>query len=296
MQRHEVPLRGAESWGGGGWGRTAKYEPSGGVVPSRCLGGRAHLARATTRVAPTNFSCNSMGGGFVPWATPEAGCRRAGSNGRRGRACPVPLSRRPRIPGAGDHNAPTRGARSPLRRSGELVDPMRLRRRRAAGQMHGARDLVDREAALAEERGHLDHPQPRQELLHEVCFGRRKTLGAEQAVQPATVRPRAATGQVVGGQCVEMPHGSVHRVRCLAPSWANHAKGIGIIRTMSSGGRPPSKRVGGLPGPPMSEPCSPSPCVPGSMPRRRASSTRQRSNAAIRSSTLGTWSSGGGAW
>ena len=36
MQRHEVPLRGAESWGGGGWGRTARYEPSGGVVPSRC--------------------------------------------------------------------------------------------------------------------------------------------------------------------------------------------------------------------------------------------------------------------
>ena len=30
MQRHEVPLQGAESWGGGGWGRT-----SGGVVPSR---------------------------------------------------------------------------------------------------------------------------------------------------------------------------------------------------------------------------------------------------------------------
>ena len=38
MQRHEVPLRGAESWGGGGWGRTARYEPSGGVVPSRCPG------------------------------------------------------------------------------------------------------------------------------------------------------------------------------------------------------------------------------------------------------------------
>ena len=41
MQRHEVPLRGAESWGGGGWGRTASAppagacEPSGGVVPSR---------------------------------------------------------------------------------------------------------------------------------------------------------------------------------------------------------------------------------------------------------------------
>ena len=35
MQRHEVRLRGAESWGGGGWGRTARYEPSGGVVPSR---------------------------------------------------------------------------------------------------------------------------------------------------------------------------------------------------------------------------------------------------------------------
>ena len=41
MQRHEVQLRGAESWGGGGWGRTASappagaFEPSGGVVPSR---------------------------------------------------------------------------------------------------------------------------------------------------------------------------------------------------------------------------------------------------------------------
>ena len=38
MQRHEVRLHGAESWGGGGWGRTARHEPSGGVVPSRCLG------------------------------------------------------------------------------------------------------------------------------------------------------------------------------------------------------------------------------------------------------------------
>ena len=36
MQVHEVRLRGAESWGGGGWGRTVRYEPSGGVVPSRC--------------------------------------------------------------------------------------------------------------------------------------------------------------------------------------------------------------------------------------------------------------------
>ena len=41
MQRHEVPLRGAESWDGGGWGRTASappagaFESSGGVVPSR---------------------------------------------------------------------------------------------------------------------------------------------------------------------------------------------------------------------------------------------------------------------
>ena len=35
MQRHEVRLRGAESWGGGGWGQTARYEPSGGVVPSQ---------------------------------------------------------------------------------------------------------------------------------------------------------------------------------------------------------------------------------------------------------------------
>ena len=50
MQRHEVPLRGAESWGGGGWGRTASAplagacEPSGGVVPSRCSDDR-HVRR-----------------------------------------------------------------------------------------------------------------------------------------------------------------------------------------------------------------------------------------------------------
>ena len=47
MQRHEVQLRGAESWGGGGWGRTASappagaFETSGGVVPSRCPGSHA---------------------------------------------------------------------------------------------------------------------------------------------------------------------------------------------------------------------------------------------------------------
>ena len=39
MQRHEVPLHGTESWGGGGWGRTARYESSGGVVPSRASPG-----------------------------------------------------------------------------------------------------------------------------------------------------------------------------------------------------------------------------------------------------------------
>ena len=59
MQRHEVQLRGAESWGGGGWGRTASappagaFEPSGGVVPSLCQGDWVFPTRATTRVAPT---------------------------------------------------------------------------------------------------------------------------------------------------------------------------------------------------------------------------------------------------
>ena len=46
MQRHEVRLRGAESWGGGGWGRTASARPCGRVrvvwrrcpVPARPLG------------------------------------------------------------------------------------------------------------------------------------------------------------------------------------------------------------------------------------------------------------------
>ena len=38
MQRHEVQLRGAESWGGGGWGRTASAPPCGRVrvVWQRC--------------------------------------------------------------------------------------------------------------------------------------------------------------------------------------------------------------------------------------------------------------------
>ena len=31
----QAPLMGAESWGGGGWGQTARDEQSGGVVPSR---------------------------------------------------------------------------------------------------------------------------------------------------------------------------------------------------------------------------------------------------------------------
>ena len=63
MQRHEVRLRGAESWGGGGWGRTARYESSGGVVPSRCPGsGRSETDdRARSghdRVAPTISAAN----------------------------------------------------------------------------------------------------------------------------------------------------------------------------------------------------------------------------------------------
>ena len=38
MQRHEVRLHGAESWGGGGWGRTASAPPCGRVraVWRRC--------------------------------------------------------------------------------------------------------------------------------------------------------------------------------------------------------------------------------------------------------------------
>ena len=38
LQRHEVPLQGAESWGGGGWGRTASAPPCGRVraVWRRC--------------------------------------------------------------------------------------------------------------------------------------------------------------------------------------------------------------------------------------------------------------------
>ena len=38
MQRHLVPLHGAESWGGGGWGRTASARPCGRVraVWRRC--------------------------------------------------------------------------------------------------------------------------------------------------------------------------------------------------------------------------------------------------------------------
>ena len=54
MQRHEVPLHDAESWGGGGWGQTARHEPSGGVVPSRLQAGGMscagdHIAPARAR-------------------------------------------------------------------------------------------------------------------------------------------------------------------------------------------------------------------------------------------------------
>ena len=82
MQRHEVQLRGAESSGGGGWGRTASALPRGcvRVVWRRCpvplSRQQACPTRATTRVAPTIQS------------TPT--CR---EQRRRGRAGLVPLIR-----------------------------------------------------------------------------------------------------------------------------------------------------------------------------------------------------------
>ena len=69
MQGHEVQLRGAESWRGGGWGRTASAPPCGRVraVWRRCpvplFKVPACPTRATTRVAPTS-PWNSKGCGF----------------------------------------------------------------------------------------------------------------------------------------------------------------------------------------------------------------------------------------
>ena len=66
MQRHEVQLRGAESWGGGGWGRTASAPPCGRVrvvwrrcpVPARPWGAHrpvVHTAVSTPPLAQRPF-------------------------------------------------------------------------------------------------------------------------------------------------------------------------------------------------------------------------------------------------
>ena len=93
MQRHEVPLQGAESWGGGGWGQTARHEASGGVVPSRVW----------RRQGAWKGSC---GRGQAP------PLRRCEHRRRRGRACPVPRL----VSGAARRGSCGRGQAPPLRR------------------------------------------------------------------------------------------------------------------------------------------------------------------------------------
>ena len=91
MQRHEVPLRGAESWGGGGWGRTASAPPCGRVraVWRRCPVPRA--LRARSRLLPLSDH-----------ETSYAGSRHGRPRGSCGRPQGSPLRIGiGRIPGAG---------------------------------------------------------------------------------------------------------------------------------------------------------------------------------------------------
>ena len=95
MQRREVQLHGAESWGGGGWGRTASappagaFEPSGGVVPSRVqaadiAGAGDHEGRpygsfhADFSARPPDMPGNTtVGDGLVPSRAPDGHGMRA---------------------------------------------------------------------------------------------------------------------------------------------------------------------------------------------------------------------------
>lgn len=79
--------------------------------------------------------------------------------------------------------------------------------------MHGASNLVDGQASATQQRPYLDHPQPGEELFHDARFDRRQILGAQEAAQPATVRPWTATRQMVGGQRVQISAGIDSGVR-----------------------------------------------------------------------------------
>ena len=56
-----MPLRGAEAWGGGGWGQTARHEQSGGVVPSRI-----EAAAVGDGLVPSRIEAAAVGDGLVP--------------------------------------------------------------------------------------------------------------------------------------------------------------------------------------------------------------------------------------
>ena len=91
QQRHEVPLVGTESLGGGGWGQTARNEPSGGVVPSRFPAPRPYCvwAAGSVRARPVNpSSLQTRPSGD------EAPLRRYGVHPPRDGAFPYPNSGR----------------------------------------------------------------------------------------------------------------------------------------------------------------------------------------------------------
>ena len=152
MQRHEVPLQGAESGGGGGWGQTASAPPCGRVrgVWRRCPVPLAAL-RARNRECSA-LPCQETAGGARCWhrtrSRPNAKCPYPVTGDRIDLLVVWPATnRRGRLSGLSHHSAGVADARLPGQRTSmklavETRPTVANRLRPGAGPFDNARRYV----------------------------------------------------------------------------------------------------------------------------------------------------------
>ena len=83
----------------------------------------------------------------------------------------------------------------------------------AAGEVHGAGDLVDGEAGPGQKIGHFYHAQARQKLFYEVGLLFGQMFRSEEMMESPSIGARVVAGEMVGGEGFEILVGLGQRVR-----------------------------------------------------------------------------------